>query len=36
VLDAIYYSLEEYTTIPNPVEEWKAIERGFSEKWNFP
>jgi hypothetical protein len=36
VLDAIYYSLQEYTTIPNSVEQWKATERGFSEKWNFP
>jgi hypothetical protein len=36
VLDAIYYSLEEYTTIPSSAEQWKAIERDFSEKWNFP
>jgi hypothetical protein len=36
VLDAIYCALEEYTAIPTSVEQWKAIERGFAEKWNFP
>jgi hypothetical protein len=36
VLDAIYCALEEYTAIPTSVEQWKAIERGFAEEWNFP
>jgi hypothetical protein len=36
VSDVIYYSLEECTTIPSSVEQWKTIESGISEKWNFP
>ena len=36
MLDAIYDTLAEYTTIPYSAKQWKAIERGFAEKWNFP
>ncbi|XP_050292753.1 putative nuclease HARBI1 [Anthonomus grandis grandis] len=36
VCDAIYEALQEYIKVPASEEEWKVIENGFRQRWNFP